>query len=407
MITWHDVLVVGAATLAVAVVGLALGALALAVVRHRSLRFAAVVVALTAVAVVGGVVTAVGVLMLVSGHALVVLVAAVVAGALAGLGVAGLLGRQVQRSSELLRERVRRIGSDPPENATPAETPAAAELAALAQELDQAQRALAESRRRHSALEASRRELVAWVSHDLRTPLADLRAMAEALEDGVVSDTDTVQAYHRAIRVEADRLAGMVEDLFELSRIQAGSLSLATDVVDLTAVAVAAVEPSLEQARRAAVTLSLDAPASASVVGDRRRLERAVRNLVANAVRHTRRGGEVAVSVASLGDGHVTMSVRDACGGIADADLPRVFDVGFRAEPARSPGADQGAGLGLAIAGGIVAAHEGTLTVSNDPPGCRFEIRLPAAPLRSVEARSGGPEVRAAPDSGSPPLRPA
>lgn len=406
MITWHDVLVVGAATLAVAVVGLVLGALALAVVRHRSLRFAAVVVALTAVAVVGGVVTAVGVLMLVSGHALVVLVAAVVAGALAGLGVAGLLGRQVQRSSELLRERVRRIGSDPPENA-PAETPAAAELAALARELDQAQRALAESRRRHSALEASRRELVAWVSHDLRTPLADLRAMAEALEDGVVSDTDTVQAYHRAIRVEADRLAGMVEDLFELSRIQAGALSLATDVVDLTAVAVAAVEPSLAQARRAAVTLSLDAPASASVVGDRRRLERAVRNLVANAVRHTRRGGEVAVSVASLDDGHVTMSVRDACGGIADADLPRVFDVGFRAEPARSPGADQGAGLGLAIAGGIVAAHEGTLTVTNDPPGCRFEIRLPAAPLRSVEARSGRPEVRAAPDSGSPPLRPA
>lgn len=406
MITWHDVLVVGGATLAVAVVGLALGALALTVVRHRSLRLAAGVVALTAVAVVGGVVTAVGVLMLVSGHALVVLVGAVVAGALAGLGVAGLLGRQLQRSSGLLRERVRRIGNDPPDSG-PAETPNAAELAALARELDQAQRALAESRRRHSALEASRRELVAWVSHDLRTPLADLRAMAEALEDGVVSDTETVQAYHRAIRVEADRLAGMVEDLFELSRIQAGALSLATDVVDVTAVAVAAVEPTLEQARRAAVTLRLDAPGRASVVGDRRRLERAVRNLVANAVRHTPPRGDVAVSVASHGDGHVTMSVRDACGGIADADLPRVFDVGFRAEPARSPGGDHGAGLGLAIARGIVSAHEGTLTVSNDPPGCRFEIRLPAAPMPPVEARSGAPQVREAPDSGSPPPRPA
>ena len=85
---------------------------------------------------------------------------------------------------------------------------------------------LAEAQEQAAAIERSRRELVAWVSHDLRTPLAGIRAMVEALEDGVVTDDPTVSRYHATMRLEADRLAGLVDDLFELSQIQSGTLSL-------------------------------------------------------------------------------------------------------------------------------------------------------------------------------------
>lgn len=393
MITWADIVVVGTSTVVVALVGGGAGALALTWLRRRSLRASVAVVALTAVTVMGAAVAVVGARMLVTGHALVVLLASVLAAAAAGLAVAALLGREVGRGSRALQQQVRRLGSDagPP---PPAGSPTAAEFADLSTELAAAHTRLAEAGRRQAALEASRRELVAWVSHDLRTPLADVRAMAEALEDGVVADPGSVHAYHRGIRVEADRLAAMVGDLFELSRIQAGALALTVGVVDLAEVAAAAVEPSQEQARRRGVRLSVHTAGPAPAVGDEARLTRAVRNLVANAVRHTGDGGQVTVTVEREGDGSALLSVTDACGGIAEADLPRLFEVGFRGEQARTPGPDHGAGLGLAIARGLVEAHEGTLVVSNQEPGCRFVLRLPAA--------AAGGSVRAAQGSGSP-----
>src|SRR5207253_6633093 len=118
-----------------------------------------------------------------------------------------------------------------------------AELDGLRRELTTTADRLAESRERERALERSRRELVAWVSHDLRTPLAGLRAMAEALEDGVATDP---ARYHHRIRVEADRLAALVDDLFELSRIQAGALRLTLErvpVADVVSDALASAQP--------------------------------------------------------------------------------------------------------------------------------------------------------------------
>ena len=407
MITWADVALVVAATGAVAVLGGGAGALLLSRLRRRPLRVSLAVIVLTVVLVVAAPVGTVGALMLVTGHALVVLLASVVAAALAGLAVAALLGRQVERGSRALQARLRAIGSDaaPGPVAEPDGTPGspgAAELADLSAELAAAQGRLAEAGRRQAALEASRRELVAWVSHDLRTPLADVRAMAEALEDGVVVDEDSVRAYHRGIRSEADRLSAMVGDLFELSRIQAGAVPLTLGVVDLAAVVATAAEPAREQARRRGVTLVVHAEAPAPVVGDEARLTRAVRNLVANAVRHTGEGGQVTVAVEPQPDATVLLTVADGCGGIAEADLPRVFEVGFRGEHARTPGPDHGAGLGLAIARGLVEAHEGTLTVGNAPPGCRFALCLPAA-----RPTVPGGAVRAGRGSGSPPQGPS
>jgi signal transduction histidine kinase len=253
-----------------------------------------------------------------------------------------------------------------------------AELAELSTELELTHERLTQARTRERALEASRRELVAWVSHDLRTPLAGLRAMAEALEDQVVVDPREVSQYHTQIRREVDRLTAMIDDLFELSRIHAGALRLARRMVgleDLVAEVVASAEPV---ARAKGVRLSGAAVRGMPVFVDSAEMGRALRNLVTNAIRHTPPDGDVEV-LAEVQGGMACVSVSDACGGIPPGDLPRVFDVAFRGESARTPGPQEGAGLGLSIARGIVEAHSGQIAVRNAGPGCQFLIRLPLA----------------------------
>jgi signal transduction histidine kinase len=233
-----------------------------------------------------------------------------------------------------------------------------------------------EEQRRHAverSIEASRRDLVAWVSHDLRTPLAGLRAMAEALEDGVVDDP---ARYYERIRVEVDRLSQMVDDLFELSRIQSGTLKLSLGPVsasDLVSDTLAAVEPI---AKAKGVRLAGDVASGVRLNVDGNELQRALGNLVVNAIRHTPSDGAVVVE-ARLDGGTGVLTVRDGCGGIAASDLAHVFDVGWRGTESRSPGPSEGAGLGLAIVRGIVDAHRGEVTVDNITGGCAFAIRLP------------------------------
>jgi signal transduction histidine kinase len=225
--------------------------------------------------------------------------------------------------------------------------------------------------------EARRRELVAWVSHDLRTPLAGLRAMAEALEDGVVDDPVMVHDYHRRIRGESERMAGLVDDLFQMSRINAGALRLSLTTVPLADVvsdALAAAEPV---ARARGIRLVADEHGWPCVTGSEPELARVLGNLLRNALRFTRGDGTIQVS-AGLEGGQAWLAVTDACGGIPETDLPRVFDVAFRGEPARTPG-EAGGGLGLAIVRGLVEAHGGRAEVANTDAGCRFVVRLPAA----------------------------
>jgi len=235
----------------------------------------------------------------------------------------------------------------------------------------------AEARDRERRLEASRREVVAWVSHDLRTPLAGLRAMAEALEDGVVADPGTVADYHRRIRVETDRMAGLVDDLFELSRINAGALRLTLESVSLADVVSDAVATAAPVARAKGVRLVAEPGEYPSVRASEPELGRVLRNLLVNAVRHT--PPERAVVVAGgTGPADGWVAVTDGCGGIPEEDLARVFDVAFRGEAARTPATDgPGGGLGLAIARGLVEAHHGEIAVDNVDDGCRFTVRIP------------------------------
>jgi signal transduction histidine kinase len=304
--------------------------------------------------------------------------------ALAGLTVALFLGRTFTRASRTLLGAVAEVGESgiytPPQIVLPAE------LAGLSDGLSAAHQRLGKARAREKALEASRRELVAWVSHDLRTPLAGLRAMAEALEDHVVTDPVEVGRYHSQIRRETDRLSVMIDDLFELSRIHAGTLRLTPRLVgleDLIAEVVASTEPV---ARAKGIRLSGSAVRGMPVLIDAAEMGRAVRNLVSNAIRHTPPSGTIEV-IGEIQAGQACVSVADECGGIPEGDLPRVFDVAFRGESARTPDPQGGgAGLGLSIARGIVEVHSGHIGVHNTGPGCQFTIRLPLA-------RNGAPAV--------------
>jgi signal transduction histidine kinase len=240
----------------------------------------------------------------------------------------------------------------------------------------------AEARERERRAEASRRELVAWVSHDLRTPLAGLRAMTEALEDGIVDDPATIADYHRRIRVESDRMARLVDDLFELSRINAGALRLTPDSVSLGDVVSDAVASARPVAAAQGVQVVAAEDGWPTVRGSEPELSRIVGNLLRNAIRHTPSDGTVSVTGGRDERGG-WLAVTDGCGGIPEADLPRVFDVAFRGESARTPDKDGatlagGGGLGLAIVRGLVEAHRGDVDVGNVTGGCRFVVHLPA-----------------------------
>jgi signal transduction histidine kinase len=298
-----------------------------------------------------------------------------------------LLGRRVAVESRAIGAELRDLGSAYDEGGTPTRRPtrsrlvasnrqAPAELAELAQQLTQARARLEESRRREQELEAGRRELVAFMSHDLRTPLAGLRALAEGLEDGVITDPKPALA---RMRLSVDRMNGLVDDLFELSRLSSRDLDrrlMSVSVAELAEEVAALVD---DHARSRQVQVLVDTPDEDRLVvlGDSDELSRALTNLLANAVRHTPLAGSVRLIADRGPDERVRVAVVDECGGIGPADLPRLFDVGWRGSADRTPD-DGGAGLGLAIARGVVEAHQGTIDVQNVDGGCRFELSLPA-----------------------------
>jgi signal transduction histidine kinase len=313
--------------------------------------------------------------MFISAHDLAALVVVLFAAMTVGLLIAFLLGRRVGMASRNLSVAARSVAEGRPRSFAGKSEPR--ELASLARELDQMRIKLEETRARERAMEASRRELVAWVSHDLRTPLAGIRAMAEALEDGVVSDPATVRRYYRTLRRETDRLAQLVDDLFELSRINAGALELNFTQVPLAELVSDALAGASALAEIKGVKLEGSVAGSPVVEASVYELSRVLHNLLENAIRHTPAHGSVSLD-AGLSGGDAVVTVRDECGGIPEADLARVFDLAFRGKAARTPDSNGGgAGLGLAIARGIVEAHHGGIDVRNEAPGCRFTVRVP------------------------------
>ncbi len=316
------------------------------------------------------------------------------------LGIALVLGAGVSRNAARLVTAARQLGSaGGPDGGLPAGRglPAmTSELARLARELEQSSVRLEESRQRETAVENARRELVSWISHDLRTPLASMRAMAEALEDGMAQDPS---AYHRKIISQSEQMAAMVNDLLELSRIQAGTLRLRAEALDLYDLLSDAIADLAPLAARRGITLDGGGVAQCMAVADGPSLGRAVRNILHNAVIFSRPDSTVSVGAANVDavgvDGaaaersELVITVQDSCGGIAEEDLVHIFETGWQKDPSRGrsddggpgPGGSRfsGAGVGLSMVAGIVKAHGGSVSVANRDGGCRFELRLPAA----------------------------
>jgi signal transduction histidine kinase len=396
----RDLLLIALYAAAGAAAAGALGALALHALRRRSVAVSLSVLAVVAVGSMLAGTLSVAWAMFLSSHDLTVVTMVGAFAAAASLLTALLLGHWVMRGHRQLEAAARSLGEGGRFRRPQATMPA--ELVSLSDQLAVAAERLATARERERALEASRRELVAWMSHDLRSPLAGLRAMAEALEDGMAEDPDR---YHHRIRTEVERLSEMVNDLFELSRLQAGALALTlarVSAYDLVGDAIAGADPLAEER---GVRLADDGVDAVPLEVDGSQMTRVLANLLVNAIRHTPSDGTVAVSARER-SGSVVLSVTDGCGGIPADELPRVFDTGWRGNHARTPPA--GAGLGLAIVRGIVEAHAGHVAVRNVPGGCRFDVTLPSTPGGSRAVPYGncrGVRPRAPLKTGSTPPR--
>jgi signal transduction histidine kinase len=218
----------------------------------------------------------------------------------------------------------------------------------------------------------ARRELVAWASHDLRAPLASMQAMIEALEDGLATPED----YLPTLREQVRTLSALVDDLFELVRIDSGALTLElrrTPVAALVESTLRLVGPEAA-ARNVELVAHLDAQATANVAPEK--IERVLSNLLVNALRHTPSDGSVAVHVERR-DRDVLVRVEDTGSGLSGEALTRLFERFWRADRSRS---GRGAGLGLAIARGLVEAHGGSIWAENRPQGgALVAFTLPAA----------------------------
>ncbi|HRF50541.1 MAG TPA: ATP-binding protein, partial [Anaerolineales bacterium] len=251
------------------------------------------------------------------------------------------------------------------------------EVAALARAFNDMATRLEAADARQRELDRLRRDLIAWVSHDLQTPLASVRAIVEALADDMVEDRETAQRYLRTAQRDVESLSDLIDDLFQMAQLDAGGLALdltPTDVCDLISDTLESFTPL---ARQSGIRLEGKCRDAGVVALDTRRMGRVLANLLSNALAHTPAGGQVALE-ARLNGSQLEIIVRDTGVGIAIEDLPRIFERFYRAEPARTR-ASGGAGLGLAIARGLVEAHGGRILVTSTPgSGTTFTIEIPA-----------------------------
>lgn len=279
--------------------------------------------------------------------------------------VAGLLlARSIVRSVERVRDASALLAAGDLSVRAPESGPA--EVADLATSFNEMAAGL-------ERLFDARRELVAWASHDLRTPLANMQAMLEALEDDLVAPASTLPV----LREQVSLLSSLVDDLFELARIDAGALTLELRHAPLEPVVESCLRGVDADARRRGIDLAARVDGRVYALCAPDKVERVLFNLLTNALRHTPSDGTVAVHVEQL-EREVHVRVEDTGDGLDEEARTRMFDRFWRGDPARSA---RGAGLGLAIARGIVEAHGGRIWAEERPGGgARVSFTLPASP---------------------------
>ena len=250
------------------------------------------------------------------------------------------------------------------------------EVANLAESFNQMASQLQAADEKQRELERLRADLIAWVGHDLQTPLASMRAILEALSDGIVEDPATIQRYLSTAQRDVRSLSMLIDDLFQMAQLDAGGLALDKDNSSLADLISDTLESFSALAARKLVRLEGSVEADVDpVLMDTQRIGRVLNNLIGNALRHTLAGGRVEVRAQRAGSG-VEVTVSDSGEGIRPDDIPHIFESFYRGEKSRSR-ATGGAGLGLAISRGIVQAHGGHIHVESQPGDTRFIFNLP------------------------------
>jgi signal transduction histidine kinase len=302
-------------------------------------------------------------LMFVSDHDALVVSAMVLSAAVVALRAAQVASARLVAEVASIRDVLRAVGGG--EREPRAVAGAAAELAELAEEAN----TMIERLR---VAETARRSLVASISHDLRTPMTALRLMVDAIEDDLV-DAVTLDRYLATMRTHVTVLGAMIDDLFELSRLEAGDLEWSmrqVELADLVEETVAAMRVEAE-AKGVAVAADL---AALSARGDPERLQRVLFNLIRNAIHHTPADGSVTVRAEPAGE-WIEVEVADTGEGIAASERERVFEPFARGDASRHHG---GAGLGMAISRAIVEAHGGRIWLADSEVGTRVRFVIPA-----------------------------
>jgi signal transduction histidine kinase len=250
------------------------------------------------------------------------------------------------------------------------------EVSALAVVFNQMAEQLQTADQKQRELEGLRRDLIAWVSHDLQTPLASMRAILEAVSDGVVDDPETVKRYLNTAQRDVRYLSSLIDDLFQMAQLDAGGFPLHKDSASLSDLVSDTLESFTELAKQQEIALEGNVDLDVDPVRmDTQAIGRVLNNLVGNALRHTNKG-RVSVWVRRSTQG-VEVTISDTGEGIRPEDITHIFEKFYRGEKSRSRGKG-GAGLGLAIARGIVRAHGGEIKVdSKAGQGTQFTFHIP------------------------------
>ena len=353
-----------------AATGLAGWLLPRATTRFRTLRHTVLLVSMAAVAVVAVAVAVSAQLMFLSSHDLRLVVVAVGLGVVLGALLAATISRPLAADLEQLAGTARKVGQG--DLSTHAGLNRPDEVGTVALAMDGMISALRAADLERNQAEAARRAFLAAIGHDLRTPLTSLKATVEALQDGVAEEPER---YLRSMLTDLDLLSGLVEDLFLLAQIEAGKLELHPEPVDLSDLADEAVEAMTPVARRRGVDIEIMTDQHITVLASERELGRVIRNLLDNAIRYAPSASRVRVEV---GNGGPLATVRIVDEGPGFPDNVDVFESFAKGDAARTR-THGGAGLGMAIAKGLVEAHGGSIAIEPGPGG-RVAFQLPAIP---------------------------
>ena len=371
MLKASELVLVAVTTLTTTAVVAVLTFLLLRVVHRASAAARLAMVLSGAVISIAASTVAVAVEMYLSGHDVIVLAWVIGISAVMSTAAAWLIARSVVKSSvATLVASTRRVGHGDVVEPSATGLP---EFDVVSAELAESSQRLAEARARVAELDNARTQLFAWISHDLRTPLAGMRAMAEAIEAGTAADPDE---YVRLIRGKIDTVTQMVGDLFELSKLQTGTLELHPEPVILLDLVSDAVSDVHAIASSRGIAIAQDGIDGHIIWADARELTRAIGNLLANGVRHAPDHSAILIRADTLENDQLILSVIDQGEGVTAENLGHMFDVGWRADASRTTQTG-GAGLGLAIVRGIVEAHGGRVQARHTDEGFQLDLILP------------------------------